>query len=213
MTERTTGAGTPPDIRILVVDDHRMVLGSLAAALHATDGFEVVAAVSRSEDVVPAVLKHRPTVILLDNGLPGRDGVTLLGDIRAVHPACRVALMTAVRQRSVVRDAIARGALAVMSKSAPLSQLITTLRGVAAGQLTLDEEVLPWVTQAGDCLLNERERDVLRVVATGASIGEIAAELSLAQGTVRNVASSAIKKLGARNRYDATRIAAEQGWL
>ncbi|MEU7646435.1 response regulator transcription factor [Streptomyces huasconensis] len=207
------GAGTTSATRIVVVDDHRMVLGSLAAALHATEGFEVVAAVSRSEDVVPAVVRHRPTVVLLDYGLPGRDGLALLGDIRTAHPACRVAMMTAMRQRSVVRDAIARGALAVMSKSAPLSQLITTLRGVAAGQLTLDEEVLPWVTQGSDCLLSERERDVLRVVATGASIGEIAAELNLAQGTVRNVASSAIKKLGARNRYDATRIAAEQGWL
>ncbi|MEV6681718.1 response regulator transcription factor [Streptomyces erythrochromogenes] len=204
---------TPPDVRIVVVDDHRMVLGSLAAALQATEGFEVVAAVSRSEDVVPAVLKHRPTVVLLDNGLPRRDGTALLGDIRAAHPDCRIALMTAMRQRSVVRDAIARGALAVISKIAPLSQLVTTLRAVAAGQLTLDEEVLPWLTQAGDCLLSERERDVLRVVATGASIGEISAELSLAQGTVRNVASSAIKKLGARNRYDAARIAAEQGRL
>lgn len=112
----------------------------------------------------------------------------------------------------MVDRAVAAGALGIVPKNARLPQLITTLMGVAGGCLTVDPALMRPPT-TGESALSVREMDVLRLTAGGATVKEIAGELYLAAGTVRNLTSAAIKKLGGRNRFDAARIASEHGWL
>ncbi|MEU1316184.1 response regulator transcription factor [Streptomyces tibetensis] len=210
MTGRRPAA---PPVRLLLADDHEMVLTCLASALQAVEDFHVVAALTRSEEVLAAAVRTRPTVALLDHMMPGRNGLQLSADIAEVLPSCRTALMTATPQRDVVRAAITQGVLSVVSKATPLSQLIDTLRSVAAGRLTIESELLTGTPNGRPSGLSQRETEVLRAISTGAPLGEIAEQLSLSLGTVRNLSSKLIKKLNARNRFDAARVARDAGWI
>jgi two-component system response regulator DesR len=202
-----------PPVRLLLADDHEMVLTCLASALQAVEDFHVVAAVSRSEDVLPAAVRTRPTVALLDHMIPGRNGLQLAADVAEALPSCRTALMSAMPQRDVVRAAVAQGVLSVVPKATPLSQLIDTLRSVAAGRLTIESELLIGTRSVHPSGLSQRETEVLRAISTGAPLGEIAGQLSLSPGTVRNLSSKLIKKLHAKNRFDAARMARDAGWI
>ncbi|ALC20237.1 response regulator transcription factor [Streptomyces pristinaespiralis] len=199
-------------IRVVVAGDHQLVLEAFAETLNGTDGLDVVGLATSYEAVMPAVERHRPTVLLLGESTMGGKALRAATDVRSAHPWCGVALMVGAATPAVVDRAVAAGALGVVPKNARLPQLVTTLMGVAGGCLTVDPALLrPAV--AGETALSVREMDVLRLTAGGASVKEIAGELYLAAGTVRNLTSAAIKKLGGRNRFDAARIASEHGWL
>ncbi|WP_329283255.1 response regulator transcription factor [Streptomyces sp. NBC_00691] len=199
-------------IRVVVAGDHQLVLEAFAETLNGTNGLDVVGLATTFEAVLPAVQRHRPTVLLLGESTMGGKALHAATEVRSHHPSCGVALMVGSATPSVVDRAVAAGALGVVPKTARLPQLITTLVGVAGGCLTVDPGLLRTPT-AGERVLSVRETDVLRLTAGGATVKEIAGELYLAAGTVRNLTSAAIKKLGGRNRFDAARIAAECGLL
>ncbi|MEU2075635.1 response regulator transcription factor [Streptomyces sp. NPDC013489] len=199
-------------IRVVVAGDHQLVLEAFAETLNGTNGLDVVGLATTFEAVLPAVQRHRPTVLLLGESTMGGKALHAATEVRSHHPNCGVALMVGSATPSVVDRAVAAGALGVVPKTARLPQLITTLVGVAGGCLTVDPGLLRTPT-AGERVLSVRETDVLRLTAGGATVKEIAGELYLAAGTVRNLTSAAIKKLGGRNRFDAARIAAECGLL
>ncbi|MFB8271516.1 response regulator transcription factor [Streptomyces sp. NPDC055955] len=199
-------------VRVVVAGDHQLVLEAFAETLNGTDGLDVVGLATTYEAVLPAVERHRPTVLLLGEPTMGGKALRAATDVRARHPKCGVALMVGAATPAVVDRAVAAGALGIVPKNARLPQLITTLMGVAGGCLTVDPALLRPPT-AGESALSVREMDVLRLTAGGATVKEIAGELYLAAGTVRNLTSAAIKKLGGRNRFDAARIASEHGWL
>ncbi|WP_432177543.1 response regulator transcription factor [Streptomyces sp. NBC_00063] len=199
-------------VRVVVAGDHQLVLEAFAETLNGTNGLDVVGLATTYEAVLPAVERHRPTVLLLGEPTMGGKALRAATDVRARHPKCGVALMVGAATPAVVDRAVAAGALGIVPKNARLPQLITTLMGVAGGCLTVDPALLRPPT-AGEPALSVREMDVLRLTAGGATVKEIAGELYLAAGTVRNLTSAAIKKLGGRNRFDAARIASEHGWL
>ncbi|MGW2300097.1 LuxR C-terminal-related transcriptional regulator [Streptomyces sp. NPDC001809] len=199
-------------IRVVVAGDHQLVLEAFAETLNGTNGLDVVGLATTFEAVLPAVQRHRPTVLLLGESTMGGKALHAATQVRSHHPGCGVALMVGSATPSVVDRAVAAGALGVVPKTARLPQLITTLVGVAGGCLTVDPGLLR-TPAAGETVLSVRETDVLRLTAGGATVKEIAGELYLAAGTVRNLTSAAIKKLGGRNRFDAARIAAECGLL
>ncbi|WP_306328743.1 response regulator transcription factor [Streptomyces venezuelae] len=199
-------------IRVVVAGDHQLVLEAFAETLNGTNGLDVVGLATTFEAVLPAVQRHRPTVLLLGESTMGGRALHAATEVRSHHPTCGVALMVGSATPSVVDRAVAAGALGVVPKTARLPQLITTLVGVAGGCLTVDPGLLR-TPAAGETVLSVRETDVLRLTAGGATVKEIAGELYLAAGTVRNLTSAAIKKLGGRNRFDAARIAAECGLL
>ncbi|MFB7708266.1 response regulator transcription factor [Streptomyces sp. NPDC056105] len=199
-------------VRVVVAGDHQLVLEAFAETLNGTNGLDVVGLATTYEAVLPAVERHRPTVLLLGEPTMGGKALRAATDVRARHPKCGVALMVGAATPAVVDRAVAAGALGIVPKNARLPQLITTLMGVAGGCLTVDPALLRPPT-AGESALSVREMDVLRLTAGGATVKEIAGELYLAAGTVRNLTSAAIKKLGGRNRFDAARIATEHGWL
>ncbi|CAL9410474.1 LuxR C-terminal-related transcriptional regulator [Streptomyces althioticus] len=199
-------------IRIVVAGDHQLVLEAFAETLNGVEGLEVVGLATSCDAVLPSVERHRPTVLLLGESTMAGKALRVATEVRSHHPRCGVALMVGAATPSVVDRAVAAGALGVVPKNARLPQLVTTLMGVAGGCLTVDPSLLR-PPPAGDTTLSVREMDVLRLTAGGATVKEIAGELYLAAGTVRNLTSAAIKKLGGRNRFDAARIAEQHGLL
>lgn len=199
-------------IRVMLADVQVMVLEALCELLGSVPGFEVVAAVSDPAEIVRTALRLRPAVAMLDLSMAPFDGVTVAGQLARALPECSLALVSAEPDLPTVRRAIGVGVLGFLPKRAGLQQLIGMLRCVAAGQASI-APALGDALPGEECPLSRREREVLERAATGASSAAIAAELYLAPGTVRNVTSAAIKKLGARNRFDAVLVAREKGWM
>jgi two-component system response regulator DesR len=200
-------------IRVLLAEDQAMVRGALAALLGLESDIEVVADVARGEDVVPAALAAQPDVALLDIEMPGGDGLAAASALRAAMPACRVVILTTFGRSGYLRRAMESGAVGFLLKDAPAADLARALRRVAAGERVVDPDLALAALSEGDNPLTKRERDVLAASLGGTSIADIAMQLALAEGTVRNHLSTAIQKLGVRNRMEAARYAEQMGWL
>lgn len=200
-------------IRIVIADEHLIFSEALASCLHQVPGFDVVASVSDRRAVLPAVTDGAADVLVTSEGVIGQPW-GLADVMRRRLPSCGIALIASNVNRALLDRAVNAGVLSVTPKDARLPELIYAIRNVAAGQRTVNPEMLmPAKTSTLTRSLNDRELEILRSTVTGASIKEISRELYLAPGTVRNLASSAIKKLSARNRFDAARIAQEVGWI
>lgn len=200
-------------IRVLLAEDQAMVRGALAALLRLEEDIDVVAEVSRGDEVVPLALTTRPDVAVLDIEMPGLDGLTAAAQLRTALPACRVVIVTTFGRPGFLRRALRAGASGFLLKDAPATELADAIRRVRAGQRVVDPTLALAALSEGENPLSERERDVLAVAIRHATIAEIALALSLSEGTVRNHLSAAIQKLGARNRAEAARIAVDKGWL
>lgn len=200
-------------IRLLLADDQTLVRNALAALLELEDDFEVVAQVGRGDEVVRAVLAHRPDVALLDIEMPGLDGLAAADTLARAAPWCRVLILTTFGRSGYLRRAMESGALGFVVKDAPAEELADAVRRVAAGERVVDPNLAAATLASGPSPLTPRERDVLIATRDGASVAEAASRLFLSEGTVRNYLSSAITKTGSRNRIEAQRMATEQGWL
>ncbi|WP_336852995.1 response regulator transcription factor [Sinomonas albida] len=200
-------------IRLLIADDQALVRGALAALLGLEPDLEVVAEVGRGDEVVSAVAEHRPDVAMLDVDMPGLDGISAAAALREAAPQCRVLMVTTFGRPGYLRRAMQAGAAGFVVKDTPARQLADAVRRVAAGLRVVDPALAAESLTAGESPLTERETDVLRAAAGGGTIANIARELFLSEGTVRNYLSSAIGKTGASTRAEAARIAEENGWL
>jgi two-component system response regulator DesR len=200
-------------IRILIAEDVRILRDTLVAVLRLEDDFDVVAAAASGSEIVPAALQHRPDVAVLDIDLPGVDGLTAAAELHQRLPECRTLILTGLGKPGNLRRAMAARVGGFMIKDSPAEQLIDAVRRVAAGERVVDPQLALAALEMADNPLSPREAEILKRHAAGASAAEIAAELFLSYGTVRNYLASAVTKLGARNRVDAARIATDAGWL
>lgn len=200
-------------IRVLLAEDQAMTRGALAALLGLAGDIEVVAQVGRGDEVVPTALSARPDVALLDIEMPGGDGLSVAAELRRQAPSCRVMILTTFGRPGYLRRAMESGVVGFLVKDAPASELASAVRRVVAGERVIDPALASAALSEGNNPLTEREREVLAAAAPGASIAEIADRLVLSDGTVRNYLSTAIQKLGVRNRVEAARLAEEKGWL
>jgi two-component system, NarL family, response regulator DesR len=200
-------------IRIMVAEDMRLLRETLVAVLVLEDDLDVVASVERGDEVVDTALRTLPDVAVIDIDLPGRDGLAAAADLHERLPGCRTLVLTGLASPGHLRRAVRAHAAGFLLKHAPPHELIDAIRRVAAGGRAFDPQVTLAALDTADSPLTARELDVLRIAATGAEPAEIAAQLSLSTGTVRNYLSSAEVRLGARNRVDAIRIATDAGWL
>ncbi|MEU4369256.1 MULTISPECIES: response regulator transcription factor [Micromonospora] len=200
-------------IRLLLADDQALVRGALAALLSMEPDLTVVAEVGRGDEVVPAALRTRPDVALLDVEMPGLDGVAAAAALRAALPGCRVLVVTTFGRPGYLRRAMEAGANGFVVKDTPARQLADAVRRVHAGLRVVDPTLAAETLATGPSPLTERETEVLRTARGGGTVAELAATLHLSEGTVRNHLSAAIGKTGARNRADAVRVAEENGWL
>jgi len=200
-------------IRVLAAEDMRILRDTLAAVLSMEDDIDVVAQVADGDGIVPAALAQRPDVALVDIDLSGSDGLTAAAALREQCPDCRVVILTVLGQPGNLRRALAAGVAGFLPKETLSAELIDAVRKVSAGEKVIDPQLAVRALEAPGNPLSPRETDVLRRLASGAGPAEIAAEMFLSYGTVRDYLASAVTKLGARNRVDAVRIAAEAGSL
>jgi two-component system response regulator DesR len=200
-------------IRLLIADDQDLIRSAFAALLGLEPDFEVVATVARGDEVIDAARKHRPDVALLDIEMDGIDGLTAAGVLAEQVPGCRALILTTFGRPGYLKRAMEAGARGFVVKDAPPEQLADAIRRVAAGELVVDPALAAETLAHGDSPLTARERDVLTTARTGQTVAEIASILFLSEGTVRNYLSSAIGKLGARNRTEAIQTAEARGWL
>ncbi|WP_245694524.1 helix-turn-helix transcriptional regulator [Streptomyces abyssalis] len=207
----------------MIGDERRLYSEAIAATLNLVHDFEVVANVNNSREIVPAVLRLLPAVTVLGTNTTGRGGRCLADELRTAVPRCRIAVIgTGPGNPAKRQEAAAPGLLSIVPDNAALPQLVNAIRGLVtanAGNTATQraggpiDTTLIRRTACSSRSLSTREKEVLRLTAGGAPVREIAAELFLSPGTVRNVTSSAIKKLGGRNRFDAACIASKRGWL
>ncbi|GGP52257.1 response regulator transcription factor [Streptomyces melanogenes] len=200
-------------IRLLLAEDQSMVREALAALLGLEPDFEVVAQVARGDEVLGAARAHTPDVALLDIEMPGMTGIEAAAALHRELPELKVVILTTFGRPGYLRSAMESGADAFLVKDAPAAQLAAAVRKVLAGERVIDPTLAAAALAEGANPLTDRERDVLRAAANGATNAELARTLSLSQGTVRNYLSMAIQKLAARNRAEAVGIAREKGWL
>ncbi|HEY3001299.1 MAG TPA: response regulator transcription factor [Kribbellaceae bacterium] len=200
-------------IRLLLADDQALVRGAMAALLELESDLTVVAEVERGDRVLDAVRAHAVDVALLDIEMPGMDGVAAARQLAEQAPACRVLMVTTFGRAGYLRQAMAAGASGFVVKDTPARLLADAVRRVHQGLRVVDPALAADSLALGDSPLTEREADVLRVARDGGTVSDIARQLHLSQGTVRNHLSAAIGKTGARTRAEAVRLAEEYGWL
>lgn len=199
-------------IRVVIVEDQAMVRGALAALLGTERDLEVVATAANGREALPLVREHRPDVVLSDVEMPQMSGLELAAAIKTEALGSKVVMLTTFARPGYLRRALDAGATGYVLKDQPSSRLADAIRRVHAGGRAVDAE-LALEAWSDDDPLTDRERQVLRLAADGRSSIEIADELRLSEGTIRNYLSEAINKVGARNRVEAARVARAKGWL
>ncbi|WP_336209895.1 response regulator transcription factor [Nonomuraea sp. LPB2021202275-12-8] len=200
-------------IRVLLAEDVRILREALAGLLRLEDDMEVVAEVADGDGIVPAALDHRPDVAVLDIEMPKMSGLDAAAELTRRLPTCKTLILTAVGRPGNLRRGISAQVSGFILKDSRPEDLVSAIRIVAAGGRVIDPQLAYAALDASGNPLTDRELDVLRLTAAGASPREVAARLHLTYGTVRNYLASAVSKLSARNRVDAIRIATEAGWL
>ncbi|GAB1823288.1 response regulator transcription factor [Herbidospora sp. RD11066] len=200
-------------IRILVADDEHLIRDAVAGLLDLNDDFEVVGQAASGDEAIATALLVEPDVALLDLQMPGLDGIEVARRLGAVLPGCACVIVTSHGRPGYLKSALSAGVRGFLPKTTSARSLADAVRKVAAGGRHVDPELAAEAISAGDSPLTPRETDVLALARDGAPIEEIAQRVSLSRGTVRNYLTAAIAKLGAANRHEAVKIAAERGWI
>lgn len=212
---------SPTTLRVVVVDDQALVRGALAALLDLNDDIDVVGQAGDGVEAVQllsTLAQSSPDgvgadVVLMDIEMPKMDGIMATEAIRARHPQTRTLIVTTFGRPGYVSRALAAGASGFVVKDAPPEELAEALRRVHAGQRVVAPELALEALSEGASPLTEREVDVMREVAKGGTLADIATTLGISQGTLRNYVSAVMAKTGARTRAEAASIAAAKGWL
>lgn len=200
-------------IRLLVADDEHLIRDAIAGLLALEEDFEVVGQAASGDEALATALRVRPDVALLDLQLPGPDGVEVTRRLAGELPDCRCVIVTSHGRPGYLKSALAAGARGFLPKTVSSRTFAEVVRRVADGGRYVDPDLAAEAISAGDSPLSPRESDVLALARDGAPVEEIARRVSLTRGTVRNHLASVISKLGAANRHEAARIAAEHGWI
>jgi NarL family two-component system response regulator LiaR len=207
-------------IRVLIVDDHKVVRQGLRFLLEQEDGIEVVAECADGPAAVRAVRALEPTVVLLDLFMPGESGLSVLAQIKRDRPATEVLMLTSSDADEHLLAAIRAGALAYLPKTAGVEQVIESVRAAARGESLLDprlaarlvREVREVATRRGPLdSLSPREVEVLGVLARGRSNRQIARNLSISEETVKAHVSSILAKLQLADRTQAAIFGLQHG--
>ncbi|RKT83560.1 two-component system, NarL family, response regulator DesR [Saccharopolyspora antimicrobica] len=197
-------------IRVVLADDEDLIRGALAALLDLEPDLSVVAQCSNGAEAVRAVREHAPDIAVFDLEMPEVDGVQAARQVAAEVP---IVLVTRHARPGVLKRALTAGIRGFVPKTTPASRLAAILRDVHDGGRYIDPEIAASALTSGACPLTERELELLAHTLQGGTIATIAAEVHLAQGTVRNYLSSAMTKLGVATRHEAARHAWQEGWI
>jgi two-component system response regulator DesR len=203
----------PTSIRVLLAEDQTMLRGALAALLELEQDIQVVAQAANGREAQRLEREHQPDIVVTDIEMPQMTGLELAAHLKDTGSQARVIILTTFARPGYLRRALDAGARGYLLKDRPASELAEAIRRVHSGLRAVDPALAAEAWSADADPLSDRERQILRRAGDGRSSADIAAELHLSEGTVRNYLSEAIAKLGAANRTDAARIARTRGWL
>ncbi|WP_040281781.1 response regulator transcription factor [Tessaracoccus massiliensis] len=203
---------------LLIADDQTLIRTALATMLGLEADLEVVGQAGTCGEAVRVAGETQPDVVLLDvqmpdGGLGVDDGIDAIPGMLAVAPSARIVVVTTFGRPGYLRRALEQGAVGFLVKDTPVDRLVESIRRVAQGLRAVDPELAAASLSIGASPLTQKEALVLAASAGGASTVEIAQSVHLSEGTVRNYLSSAIGKLGSRNRAEALRTATDNGWV
>ena len=226
-----------PKVRVLVVDDQRLMRDGIASLLSIQEGIEIVGTASNGQEAIEQAISLQPDVVLMDVRMPAMDGVTATADLRRQLPDCQVLMLTTFDDEDYIVDALRAGASGYLLKDIPAQDLAKAVISAHMGIYQLDAAVaskmvaalaglgskgsnvpppapifVP-ISSATQTELTEREIDVLRLIAKGATNREIAEQLVISEGTVKNHISNMLNRLGLRDRTQAAIYARENGLL
>lgn len=205
-------------IRILLVDDHTVVRRGLRLAFDLEDDLEVVGEAANGQEAVERVAELAPDVVVMDLLMPVMNGVDATRAIRRDHPEVEVVALTSVLEDRLVIDVVEAGASGYLLKETRPDELFEAVRAAARGEVRLDpraqqrlvrEVRAPEVREA----LTERELEVLKLIAAGASNKAIAQQLGISEATVKSHVSNLLSKLGLKSRTQAALHAIREGWV
>jgi two-component system, NarL family, response regulator DesR len=200
-------------IRVMIIEDMDLVRGALAAVLSSQQDMAVVAQLSASDDALAAARANKPDVTVVDVARCDPPGLQVARQLHQELPDHQVLVLTPQRTAEAMRHVLDAGLRGFLNNDTPPSQLVESVRRIAAGEWVIDPVLAMAALHAEANPLTARQRDVLRLAGTGVPAAEIARQLFLSPGTVRNYLSAAIRKTGARNLMEAVRHAERAGWL
>ena len=201
-------------IRILTVDDHQLLREGIAAVLESQQDMSLVAQASNGREAVESFRRLRPDVTLMDLRMPDMSGIEAITEIRSEFPGARIIVLTTYAGDVQAAAALKAGAAGYLLKSLVRKELLETIRAVHSGKRRVPPEIATEIAEhVADDELTGRELDVLRRVAAGKSNKLIAAELDIAEGTVKTHMKSILPKLDASDRTHAVMIALKRGIL
>jgi DNA-binding NarL/FixJ family response regulator len=211
-----------PTMKILLCDDQAVIRDGLEMLLNLEKDFQVVGAAQDGSEAVELAAQKQPDLILMDLKMPIMNGIEATREIHAKFPNIKILVLTTYDDDEWVFDAIRAGASGYLLKDTPRQKIVEAIRGTVEGKSFVDpavagkllNQVASKQTQPTSILtdkLTERELDVLRLIAKGINNSEIANQLHLSEGTVRNHVSSILEKLGVSDRTQAAVIAIQHG--
>ena len=213
----------PNTIRVYLIDDHPVLRESLARALDAESAMVVAGQAGTAAEALREIPVAKPDVVLVDLNIPDRDGMELLAALRTQNPAARLLVLSGYDDEFRVAEALRAGAQGYLVKTAEVVEVIDGIRGIARGEAPLSQRIAGAVVRAmrkpepegagGLDALTPRERQVLRLLATGSSTRETAARLTISPKTVETHRVRIYQKLGCKSAVELTRIAVRTGLI
>jgi DNA-binding NarL/FixJ family response regulator len=204
-------------VRVLVVDDQRLVREGIASLLAIQPGIEVIGTAANGQEAIEQAKAKTPDVVLMDVRMPEVDGVEATAHLTRYTPTTRVIMLTTFDDEDYVVRALQAGAAGYLLKDLPAAELAEAIRLTHAGVTQLDraatEHVAAALTTRSPTTLTTRETEVLRLIAAGATNREIATRLYLSEGTVKNHISRILNRLGLRDRTQAALYARDHNIL
>jgi DNA-binding NarL/FixJ family response regulator len=200
-------------LKVLVVDDHRLMLDAIRVSLEREGDISVVGEADSGEKLLPLVGQTGPDVVLLDVRMPGMDGLTVLDQLRERYPSVAVVMLSGIDDPTLVRAALERGAAAFVLKHVDPRDLAAAVRQVVSGSIFRPLDLVGSVKQSAseEVGLTNRELSILEVLESGASNQEIAKRLFLAEQTVKFHLTNIYRKLSVSTRTEAVHCAYEKG--
>ncbi|SCW86034.1 two component transcriptional regulator, LuxR family [Paenibacillus tianmuensis] len=197
-------------IRIVIAEDQRLLLGALASLLDLEEDMTVVGRASHGEDAVKLVRLHQPDICIMDIEMPGKSGLEAAEELKGF--GCKVIILTTFARYGYFERALKAGVHGYLLKDSPSEELANSIRSVMAGRRIYASELVD-EADGEENPLTEREQEVLHLIADGKNTKEIASQLYITTGTVRNYISVILDKLGVSNRIEAIMRFKEKGWF
>ena len=198
--------------KILIAEDQAMVRGALSALLSLEDDIKVVAEAANGQEALALTEHIDVDIVLTDIEMPLMTGIELAEKLATTKPELKTIIMTTFSRAGYIKRALKCGVMGFILKEADSEELVDAVKNVSEGKKVFNAELALTALDDNDPL-SEKERKALKLASDGLKTAEIAEQLFLSQGTIRNYLSEAIAKLNATNRVDAARIARQKGWL